>query len=147
MLEYVCVRDSKTTWGGSSVAGAWRPRDINEIHADPAGIYSIASNQITLAAGIYRCNISAPFFHSSIARIRLYNVTLSTTILYGTNSYCAQANHCTERSSIHGRFQLSTSTVLEVQYRTSGSYATNGLGFIDSGPDIYTVGEFWRGGT
>lgn len=142
---YVCVRDVKAqnTDGGGFTQGAWRTRDINNEQADTAGICTIAANQITLAAGTYRCTISAPAYDAASHQARLQNITDGVTLLVGTSEDMGDTN--TTRSFIVGRFTLAAPKVLEVQHYCSFTVAVNGFGnacnFTD---EIYTVAEFWR---
>jgi len=146
---YVCVRDVKpqNTHGGQFTQGAWQTRDINNEQADANGICTIAVNQITLAAGTYRCIISAPAQFVDAHQTRLYNVSDATTILIGTVERVTTgvANYTMTRSFIVGRFTLAAEKTLEVQHRCQTTRAVSGFGergnFTD---EIYTVAEFWR---
>jgi len=145
--DYVCVRDKKAqnTDGGTFTSGAWRTRDINEELADTANICSIASNQITLAAGTYRCLISCPALAVGRHQTRLYDITNSATLLTGSSEWSNQNYGDQTRSVLVGRFTLASQTVLEVQHQCQSSGTSQGLGtganFTD---EIYTVAEFWR---
>lgn len=144
---YVCVRDKKAqhTGGGTFTQGAWRTRDINEEQADSADICSIAANRITLAAGTYRCLISAPAFQVQQHQGRLYNITDASVILVGTSELTAAADGVTNRSFVKGRFTISAEKVLEIQHRCDTTCDLVGFGWwCDFGDEIYTVAEFWR---
>lgn len=144
---YVCVRDKKAqnTAGGTFTAGALRTRDINDEQADAAGIASIASNQITLAAGTYRCLISCPAVFVDGHQALLYNVTDSAVLLVGTSEYSRQSPYGSSRSFIVGRFTLDGAKTLEVRHECHTTQATNGFGNQTNRTDeIYTVAEFWR---
>ena len=144
---YVCVRDKKTqnTHGGTFTSGDWRTRDLNEELADIAGIASVASNQITLSAGTYRCLIFCPSVSAltSVNQARLYNVTDASVLLLGTS--LLQTHDQGGYSVIAGRFTLAAQKVLEVQHRTSVTRTDYGFGYAANFTDeIYTVAEFWR---
>jgi hypothetical protein len=144
---YVCVRDVKSsgTHGGTFTSGAWRTRNINNEQADTAGICTIASNQITLAAGTYRCIISCPCYEVRMNQARLYNVTNSVVQLLGTNEYQSASTAAMTRSFVVGQFTLAAQTTLEVQHRCTQTKATVGWGFATLwGDEVYTVAEFWR---
>jgi len=145
--DYVCVRDKKAqnTDGGTFTSGAWRTRDINEELADTANICSIASNQITLAAGTYRCLISCPALAVGRHQTRLYDITNSATLLTGSSEWSNQNYGDQTRSVLVGRFTLAAQTVLEIQQRSE--YSANLVGFgVACGftDEIYTIAEFWR---
>jgi len=145
--EYVCVRDKKAqnTPGGTFTSGAWRTRDINEEIADTGNICSIASNQITLAAGTYRCLISAPAFRVNGHQIRLYNVTDAVLLVLGTSEWAADDYRVENRSFAAGRFTLTAQKVLEVQHYCTATFADTGFGNPANITDeIYTVAEFWK---
>jgi len=144
---YVCVRDKKAlgTDGGTFTSGAWRTRDITDEQADTAGICSIDSNQITLAAGTYRCSISCPAWFVQKHKARLYNITDSAVLLVGTSEYTQDNSYHVTRSFIVGRFTLAAAKALEVQHRCVVTRANEGFGLNCSmGDEIYTVAEFFR---
>lgn len=145
--DYVCVRDKKSqnTAGGTFTSGAWRTRDINDEQADPAGIASIASNQITLAAGTYRCWIICPSYRVDRSQARLYDTTGSAVLVVGTSMYSLNTNQIVVHSIVAGRFTLTSQSVLEVQHRCETTTATNGLGIEANFTDeIYTIAKFLR---
>lgn len=144
---YVCVRDKKTqaTHGGTFTTGAWRTRDINDEQADSDGVCSIASNQITLAAGTYRCRISCPAFRVSYHKSQLYNITDSAVLLLGTSMFAQSAGQVNNVSFIFGSFTLAAQKTLEVQHQCGSTYADLGLGVgTNYAEEIFTVVEFWR---
>lgn len=137
---------SSGTAGGTFTAGDWRTRVINTEDDDEESIASIATNQITLPAGTYRCLISCPGFRCSLHQARLYDITGSAVLLTGTSEYSySDSWAAVTRSMITGRFTLSESSALEIQHRCSSSRSTDGLGRAGSfGDEVYTVAEFWR---
>lgn len=144
--DYILVRDEKAanTAGGGFTAGAWRTRDLNTEVEDTGNYASIASNQITLEAGTYRCRISAPARLVDRHKARLQNITDGTTILLGTSEF--SNGDATTQSVIQGRFTLSEQKVLEVQHQCQTTVATNGFG-VESNfgvTEVYTVVELWR---
>jgi len=144
---YVCVRDLEAQGvnGGTFTLGAWRTRVINNEQADAAGICTLAANQITLAAGTYRCMISAPAFRVGNHQTRLQNITLASTILSGTTEGCGDAAYTITRSIIAGRFTLAGAHTLEVQHRCLETIAGSGFGSAcNFTEEIYTIAEFWR---
>lgn len=153
-VPYLSVQDRKTagTEGGTFTTGAWRTRDLNTVASDTAGIASLASNQITLAAGVYRCVISVPAYSCNSHVARLQNTTAATTLLTGTASR-SPASGSVDMSQIRGRFTLSVPSALEVQHSAETTRATDGFGISaavrvdpDAAFDIYTVAEFWKEG-
>lgn len=144
---YCCVRDQKaqSVHGGTFTSGAWRTRDINDEQADPQGICSIASNQITLAPGTYRCAIHCPAMHVSGHQARLYNITDTAVILLGTSGYAFSTDDDNIPSWIYGRFTLAAQKTLEIQHRSIGTRSNYGFGYAANLADeLYTIAEFWR---
>jgi len=147
--NYVKVSDQKTNAdGGTFSAGAWQTRTLNTEDNDAGGLCSLSSNQITLAAGTYRCLISCPAYRVDAHAARLYNVTGSALLLMGTAEYTWYNNMLvTTRSVISGQFTVAAGQALEVQHYCTKTHATIGFGskvFSDATPNIYTVAEFWK---
>lgn len=147
---YVKVEDQKAqnTSGGTFTAGAWQTRTLNTEVNDDAGICTLASNQITLAAGTYECRISAPAAFVESHQARLQNVTAGTTLVLGTVEYAgvAAANYAATRSHVNGRFTVAASQALEVQHYCSSTDAV-GFGFrMNVTTEVYTTVEFWKVG-
>jgi hypothetical protein len=146
---YILIRDEKSsnTAGGGFTSGSYQTRDLNtEVH-DTANLASVASNQITLAAGTYRCRIAVPAFRCGDHKAKLYNVTDSADVIIGTSGLAQTgANTTTSYSFIVGRFTIATTKVLEVRHRCSSTQASNGFGtavaFGDT--EVYTVVEMWK---
>lgn len=130
---------------GTFTSGAWRTRDINDEHADTAGICSIASNQITLAKGTYRCLIFCPTMQVHVQQARLYNVTDAAVLLVGHSAYRTAVDQGSFYSWIAGRFTLDDVKTLEIQHICNTTRATVGFGIAaDFGEEIFTSAEFWR---
>ncbi len=143
--DYILVEDQKSsgTNGGASVSGAWLTRDINTVVTDTGGHCSVASNQITLAAGTYTFNIRSPLHNSQSGQVKLYNVTDAADVKIGNNAY--QNADITSVSVACGDFTIASPKVFEVRYRVSLSRASFGLGVATSwGTEIYTQAEFYK---
>ncbi|PJB50938.1 MAG: hypothetical protein CO103_01035 [Chloroflexi bacterium CG_4_9_14_3_um_filter_45_9] len=148
--DYILVRDEKPsgTYSGDSVADTWTIREINTEVSDAGGHASVAANQITLDAGTYIAQITAPFFQVGRVAIRLRNMTDNETTLLGSGGI--YDTHC----HIVGKFTISAQKVFEVQYICEDAYSEVGLGlpvaefltnYIES-IEIYTIAEFWKTG-
>ncbi len=141
-LHYICIWEQQAagTDGGTFTSGAWRTRVLTTEHADTGGFASLASNQITLAAGTYRAQISAPAYLVDTHQARLRDITNSATLLVGTSAEAPAP------SLIVGRFTLAGTTVLEVQHQCQTTRATDGFGtnanFGEA--EMFVVAEFWR---
>lgn len=146
--DYILIEDQKAsgTAGGSSTQGSWETRTLNtEVH-DSGGHASVASNQITLAAGTYRFCISAPAYQADWHKAKLYNVTDAADVKLGSTEFNDQANiDAITRSWVKGEFTIATSKVFEVRHQVRISQATDGYGIAASfGTEVYTQAEFWK---
>jgi len=128
------------------LGGSFETRDINTVDDDPQSIVSISSNQITLAAGTYRCLISCPAVESLRHKARLQNITAASTLLEGTSEFSGTLTgfHVT-RSLIVGRFTVAAGQMLEIQHQV-GAANTDGFGKASGfgASEVYTIAEFWR---
>jgi hypothetical protein len=145
--DYILIRDEKSsgTPGGTFTASGWRTRDLNTIISDIGNHATLATNQITLGAGTYRYQISAPAYYVNRHQVRLYDVSNSAVI---TNSEGSSEYNLTEvqtRSFTTGKFTLTGTTILEIQHYCTGGLATYGFGVPGGfGKEIYTIAEFWK---
>jgi hypothetical protein len=146
--DYIEIRDEKAagTDGGGFTSAAWQTRTLNTEHSDAGGHASLASNQITLAAGTYLAEIACPAIAVNAHQARLYNITDSATTLVGTSSYCGNGSTQATVSTITGRFTIAASKVFEVQHRCETTKATNGYGDANNfgEVEVYTVARFWK---
>lgn len=144
--DYILLRDEKAsgTDGGGSTLGSWLTRDINTEVVDTGNNAAIATNQITLQPGTYRFDAFSTLFFSGEVRLRLQNITDATTVdisvNVGTHSGAADLVY------LSGRFTIAAAKVLELQYRSSATKATNGLGVASTFGvnEIYSEIKFWK---
>jgi hypothetical protein len=136
---YLLIEDQKAnaTSGGTASSG-WQTRTLNTIVTDTIGIGSLSANTFTLPAGTYEVIASAPAYMSGRHRIRLYNVTSSTTVLLGTSEYNNNVSGYAEtRSHIESRITLSSSTQLRIDHYIGIANANaNALGVETSSGDV-----------
>ena len=148
--DYIEVRDEQTsgTNGGTFTSGAWQTRTLNTEHADAGGHASLASNQITLAAGTYVAEIRAPARACGFHQARLRNVTDGATELVGSSNESGTGSGQTAFSIITGKFTIASSKVFEVQHRCQATASTTGFGSANSfgEVEVYTVARFWKVG-
>jgi hypothetical protein len=138
--SYAVFNDTKSsgTGGGTFTSGAFRTRDINTTVYNGITGASLASNQITLAAGTYYIDANAPAYQVNNHVTRLQNITDSTTTLTGA---CVQSDTSavTNISTIMGGFTIASSKTFEVQHRAVGTFASTGFGLQTSFQDcVYT---------
>lgn len=117
------------THGGTFTAGAWRQRVLNTIVTDQTGQVTLSGNQFTLPPGTYEILASAPAIATSFHKIRLQNITDSTTTLIGTSEMSTVANASTQRSFIQGVFSITSTKTFEIEHYCTSGYATYGFGW------------------
>jgi hypothetical protein len=128
---------------GNFVTGAYRQRTLNTLVRNNIGA-SLASNQITLPAGTYFAEWSAPAYQVGIHKTRLQNITDATTIALGTAE--SAQNSSTSRSVGSVYFTIATSKVIEIEHRANNTQNTNGFGpaatFGDN--EIFAEIRIWK---
>lgn len=149
-VDYVEIREELAagTDAGTFTAGAWQTRVLNTEASDAGGLAALSSNQITLAAGTYECDISCPAGVCAAHQAKLYNVTDAADVLIGTSEYTDTGNTTYTRSRITGRFTIAASKALEVRHRCGTTKATDGFGRAANFgvTEVYAVARFWKVG-
>ncbi|MDF2751653.1 MAG: hypothetical protein K0S82_35 [Gaiellaceae bacterium] len=142
---YAKLSDQKTTGtgGGSASATTWNVRTLQTEDSDADGIVSLSSNQFTLQAGRYRVFCQAPAHNVAQHKLRLRNVTDSTTVLNGISLYNTGVSNI---ATCVGEFTIASAKAFELQHYTAGAQAGNGLGTEVGGGEVevYAVVEIWR---
>ena len=128
--------------GGSISSVTWTTAPWTAEVSDTIGC-SVSSNQITIPAGTYRINawrsINGPANQTTIAKLRLYDVTNSAVLAYGLqqtmNMPSTTASACL--LGVFGDFTFSVETVVRVE-----AYAGNATTW---GPlmNISSLSEHW----
>jgi hypothetical protein len=128
-VTYAVFRDEKTagTDGGTQTSGAYYTRDLNTTSYNGITGASLASNQVTLAAGTYYVEAIATHKGPS-GNLRWYNITDSASAVAGQTNYFEAWGEF----KLVGVFTIAASKVFELQYRVSGTTAGNGLGVKNS---------------
>ncbi len=149
-VEFILACDEKTsgTNGGTFTSGAWRTRDLNTLVSDVGSNASLATNQITLEAGVYEYEIEATAFRCNSHQARLYNITDATVVSVGSVAYAdSGADGSSNSSKVFGRMVITASKAFEVQHQCSTTAADTGFGQPASfGTEVYTVARFWKVG-
>lgn len=153
---YIRVEDQKTkgTNGGSSSATTWHTRTLNTEVQDTGNYASVASNQVTLAAGTYDIVASAPAQSANQHRLVLWNDTDNTLVLTGTSESNNSTDGVTTRAFVRGRVTIASSKAFSLRHYTTSALATFGLGVAANINDpsatalieVYAVFEAWKVG-
>lgn len=146
--NFIHVQDQKPngTDAGSSVAG-FQTRDLNTVLTNTITGASLAANEITLPAGTYFIDASAPAFYSG-HQTSIYNVTDATALLIGESSFSNITNNSVVRSGVKGVITLAATKNISLRHYFSLPYATEGLGnAISSGDgEVYSEIKIWKVG-
>jgi hypothetical protein len=125
----VIARDLKAanTPGGTFTAGAWQTRDLNTLENPHAVAASLATNQLTLPAGIWRFWATAAAGNGVLRhQLRLRDITAAATAVLGKSA--AQGGSTITHSFFTGRYESLVETIYELQHRCSTTVATSGFG-------------------
>jgi hypothetical protein len=124
------VRDEKAsgTAGGTATSGSWETRDLNTTVTNDISGASLASNQITLPAGIYSIEATVPARGLNSHKAKLRDTTGAADLIIGTSEATDAGTVVDTRSVIKGRFVLAASSVLEIQHQVQTTKATTGHG-------------------
>ena len=144
--DYILVRDEKPsgTQGGAFPSGVWNTRTLTTISSDDGSHCSLATNQITLAAGTYEFEAIVPAMSIETHQAALYNVT-DSIYYYGTSAMSRDVD--TAVSSIDGKFSISSPKVFEIRdYSPNGNGNTYGMGHaaFSGQVEVYSVIKFWK---
>lgn len=129
------VRDERPsgTDGGAQAESSWVTRVLNTVKLNSISGASLASNRVTLPAGTYEFEGSAPACTTATHQARLYNVTDLAMVDQGTPIF--SASQASTRSQLKGRFTINAPRVFEIQHfmvtaggaRSTGYPAATGL--------------------
>lgn len=141
------VQDQKSTGnvGGTFTAGAFRTRTINTVLTNEISSASLAANQITLPAGTYFIQASAPAYNCNDHKLKLRNITDGADTLIGGN--VSSNTTAGINATVNGRFTIASAKVFELQHRCSfSSGSTDGMGRLCgySVTEVYAEALIWK---
>lgn len=146
--QFLHIQDQKSTNtpGGTFTLGAERTRDLNTVLTNEITGASLASDQITLPAGTYYIEASAPAFAVNKHRIKVRDITGAADLIIGTSTRSEAGSGVVSESNAHGRFIILVSSLVEIQHRGASTRATDGFGEeVNVGPhEVYTDVRIWR---
>jgi hypothetical protein len=148
LVKAVSYRDQKSggTSGGTFTAGAWQTRTLNtESPVNGVGS-SLSSNQVTLPAGTYLVRWSAPALYTLGHQTRLYNVTDSSVVCYGSSEYCDRAGNGTQTRSVGSEvITIASTKTFRLEHRCNTTHPTNGLGVaLNVATEVYAEITFLK---
>jgi hypothetical protein len=149
---FLHVVDQKTsgTGGGTSLAASSQRRTLNTIRTNRITGASLASNIITLPAGTYYADGSAPAAGIGRHRSELYNETTPATLIGGTSEFTAVnagSGNVSTRAPFSGEFTLAGVTNVSMYHYTELAAASIGLGIaasIGGVSEVYSELKIWK---
>ena len=131
-LDLLHVRDEQAanTDAGTFTSGAWQTRALNTVKTNEISGASLSSNQMTLPAGSYEIDASAPAYKVVDHKARLWDTTGSAMLIIGSSetTNTGTDGETQSWSTVRGQFTLTVESVLELQHRCDTTFATIGLG-------------------
>lgn len=152
---YVRVEDQKAkgTVGGTAAVAAWQTRVLNTEVQDTGGYASVASNQVTLAAGTWDIKVKVPGLQCGFHRAVVRNDTAGAVVLIGASGFVGGGDATEAHTFVQGRVTIASPAAFSVRHYTQlATGGTSGLGVAANinDPDgagmleVYTVFEAWK---
>lgn len=143
---FIHTQDQKAsgTVAGASSTGE-NLRQMNTVVSNTLTGASLASNQVTLAAGVYRYEAKASMNGTTTSgRIRLKNVTDSTYLQQGI--FAANINNQNVELSVGGVINITASKAFQIAHHVVAGTATYGLGqgLTTGDIEVYADLKIWR---
>lgn len=127
---------SSGTEGGSASSGANNVRTLNTTYNPGSYTWgSLSSNQVSLNAGTYIIEGSAPAFAVNGHIAKFYNATDSTNVIIGSSEYSANSDSTPTRSTFWAMFTIASTKAYEVRHYIQTTKSTNGFGVGSSSGD------------
>lgn len=146
LLHVVDEKPSGTDAGNSPSAGSYATRTLNTVRTNEISGASLSSNQITLPAGTYYIEASAPGRKCGRHKVRLRNVTDTATTLAGGAAYNNTSQDSQTHAFARGRFTLGGQKTLELQHFITSNPVSKGFGVetSDGEVEIYAEVRIWK---
>lgn len=147
--NFLHIQDEKSSGsnGGGVTSGAFRKRVLNTVKTNEISGASVSSDVVSLPAGTYFADWSAPAFFVDQHYTRLQDTSNTVTLVLGSAEFSDNVGggHTVSRSMGSGRFTLTGTTNIELQHRVGVSQASNGFG-VASGvqTNVYSILKIWR---
>ena len=134
------LQEQQTTGtnGGNFNSGSWIIRTLNTSSGNLS--VSLSSNTFTLPLGFYKIEVFAPAFNVGSHQSRLYNVTTSTAVAYGSSESSNSSN--TTNSKVFYYVFLSSTNTFRVEHQCSVTQLLTGLGLatgFTGNTEVYTT--------
>lgn len=129
--NFMHVQDKKAVGvnGGTFTSGAWRTRELNTVVLNAIQGAALASNLVTLPAGSYYAEASAPALQAGWHAIDLYNVTNTARLILCSQAYDGNANYYAQtRSFLSGSFVLGSQSNIQLRHWGTTTVTNSGFG-------------------
>jgi hypothetical protein len=145
-LLHVRFQGTAGTNGGSSTSGSFQRRPLNTVITNEISGTALTSNQITgLPAGTYFCDGSFITVQSNQSQHKLVDATHTTDLVIGQVNYHPSGQGSNWADLVKGRFILSATSTVEIDYRVTSGFATVGLGQPASwGTEVFADLMIWK---
>jgi hypothetical protein len=140
------IRDVKTagTNGGTFTGGSYQIRDLNELIDDAGIVTSLTGNIISLPAGTYDIEFSAPTYSGVNAQLQQHKAKFQSTTnsavnIIGSSEYnerIGSGSVCHIRSVGIGRLVLAAPDTFQLQHRCTTTMASTGFGVASGFTDV-----------
>lgn len=144
------VQDQKATTvtGGTATAVTWNPRTLNTVVTNEITGSSLSSDEITLPAGTYYYDITAPAYRVDAHKLRLNNVTDVSVQATGRNMYTEGVSNVSTDAKMTGRFTIASPKAFDLEHFTNATHTGTGLGpsVNDGSAEVYADVKFWKVG-
>ena len=125
-LLHITHEAADGTNGGTATAGSWLKATINTVKTNEITSATLSSDVISLPAGTYYAQCNSFWTNCGYPQTRLRDTTNSATLIVGTNNY--SEGYASVNSFTDGRFTLSGTANVELQYWVTTTYANTGQG-------------------
>lgn len=135
---YLQDQEASGTAGGTATTAAWTARVLNTTVNDPSSIVvSLTTNTVTLGAGTYFFDGSAPFYDwTGRAQLRVQNTTDASTV--GLGPIIFSAVNCAITAVVTGTTVITANKAFQLQYWCTATAGTSDLGIAGSfGTEVY----------
>lgn len=146
-LLHVEQQEVSGTGSGTFTSGVWQTRILNTAVTNEITGASLSSNQITLPAGKYIIEASAPAFKVNNHKTKLYNVTDASDVAFGSTEETWATDNTSCRSFLATEITLSDAKVFEFQHRCITTYSAIGFGpstAVLTGTEVFAVVKIWQ---
>lgn len=134
------------TAAGGFTSGSFVTRALNTAVRNVISGASLVANVITLPAGTYAVEWSAPAAGVNVHQTRLFNVTDSAVIETGTSESSANTGASPTRSLGNAVFTLTSSKGIRLDHQCGTTVPTSGLGKAASfgAHEVYSWVNIWK---